>query len=597
MKELTVGQKKVLQELTDYYDYARSSAVRRMWALNYYQNLKYYYGDQWSDELKKEFEDVKAFPLVVNKVEPTVNMYSSLLLNSSKRIAAKATTTLSNHGKRAEDVNNFFYSVQTKNRFQSKSNQMRTDALIGGIGYLHFGYDEKTGEFFIDWINPDHVYPDPDDQTQHYENPSFWTLSYFVSHINCKQRYPEHADFFDALIGQESVTNAINDISFFTNSIDDTLVWTKGRSIRLVEVYYKKNVKYYEGTIVFPAEGEDELDQEQYFCTFDEEFAKSKMAKGTKLEEKEGTQIWKGVYCDNMLLESGALYPQVPNQKHFPIIPLCLKRNYMGMPYGVVDGLIPLSIAKNYIWTKTIHGLGSKFLLMEGNQDDMAKTAQIYLEQMSQKMGVISLKNAKDAQLINSENLLQYLFQANQRIDVEFEQTTQLHNEIEGEETNAVSGVAIRERATNSAKAQSPLHSTYNDMLLSMGELMLDTLKGINDLKYPFKYSKDGKEIAAILDDEISTINFEIYTDIAPPFSSSYDEEVAKFEGLMNSPNPALLMSHPLFLKKSGFDESDAVAVHEAYTEVTEHQAQQQQELLQQQQAQELVQQQMKQTG
>lgn len=582
MKELTVGQKKVLQELTDYYDYARSSSVRQIWLQNYYNNLKFYYGDQWSEELKQEFEDVKAFPLVVNKVEPSVNMYSSLLLNTSKRIAAKPTTTLADHGKRAEDINNFFYSVQTKNRFQSKSDQMRTDALIGGIGYLHFSYDEKTGEFFIDWVNPNYVYPDPDDQTQHYENPNFWVISYFTHNVNCKQRYSEYADFFDGLIGQESVTNAINDTSFYTNIMDDELVWVKGRSIRLVEVYYKKNVKYYEGTIIFPPSADDEFAQEQYFCTFDEEFAKSKMAPGTELKEKEGTQIWKGVYCENVLLESGPIFAQVPNQKHFPIIPLCLKRNYYGMPYGVVDGLIPLSIAKNYIWTKTIHGLGSKYLLMEGNQDDIAKTGQIYLDQMAQKVGIISLKNAKDAQLINSENLLQYLFAALKAIDIEFEQRTQLHDEIEGEETNAVSGIAIRERATNSARAQAVLYSTYNDMLLSMGELMLDTIKGISDFKYAFKYSKDGKELSAVLDNEISTINFEIYTDIAAPFSSSYDEEIAKFEGLLNKPNPAFVMSHPLFLKKSGFDESDSVALHEAYSEVT--QGQQEQAQVQQEQ-------------
>lgn len=587
MKELTLGQKKVLQELNNYYEYARSSEIRRRWQFQYEQNLRYYYGDQWSPELIKEFEDCKAFPLVVNRVEPIVNLFASLLINTSKRIASKPTSTLSDYAKAAENLNNFFYKIQTQNRFQGKSTQVRTDSLIGGIGYLEFGYDPKTNKFYIERRDPRNVLLDPDDQTEHYENPSFMIHTYYTSGISAKQKYHEHAAFFDNLLGSESVTNAINDLSFYNINSDDAVVWVKGRSVRIVEVFYKKNVKYYEGTMIFESE-EDGVAQEQYFCTFDEEFAKSKMAKGTELKELDGTQIWKGVFCSDMLLESGPLYPQVPNQKHFPIVPLCLKRNYMGVPYGVVEGLIPLSIALNYIWTKTIHGLGSKYLLMEGNQDDLAKVGQIYNDQMRQKIGIIAVKNAKDAQLINSENLLQYLFQARQAIDIEFQQRTQLFNEIQGEETNATTGVGMRERAMNSARAQTPLHSVYDEMLLSVGQLMVDTIKGIDDFKYVFNYSKDGKELTAVLDDNISTMDFEIYTDLAPPFSSSNDEESEKFEALLNNPNFAFAMSDPLFLKKLTFTESDAVALSQAYMKIASNQAKQAEEQQQQQLAQQM---------
>lgn len=597
MKELTIGQKKVLQELTDYYDYARSSEVRRRWEYQYQQNLRYYYGDQWSSELKQEFEDIKAFPLVVNRVEPIVNLYASLLINTSKRVASKPTSTLSDQAKAAENVNNFFYKTQTQNRFQGKAMQVRTDSLIGGIGYIEFGYDPKTNKFYINRVDPRNVLPDPDDQSEHYENLNFLVNTYYTAGVNAKQRYHEHAAFFDDLLGGESVTNAVNDLSFYNSSIDDSVVWVKGRSVRIVEVYYKKNVKYYEGTMIFEPDEADDFAQEQYFCTFDEEFAKSKMAKGTELKELDGTQIWKGVFCDNMLLESGPLYPQVPNQKHFPIIPLCLKRNYMGVPYGVVEGLISLSVALNYIWTKTIHGLGSKYLLMEGSQEDMAKTGPILLEQMALKIGIIAVKNAKDAQLINSESLLQYLFQARQAIDIEFQQRTQLFNEIQGEETNANSGIGMRERAMNSAKAQTPLHAVYDEMLLSFGQLMLDTIKGIDDLKYAFNYSKNGKELTAVLNDEISTMDFEIYTDLAPPFSSSNDEESAKFEALLNNPNYGFAMSDPLFLKKLTFTESDAVALHQAYMKIASNQANQVQDQQEQQLAQQMQLEAQKQQG
>jgi len=581
MINLTPAKAKVLQELKDYFYYSANSEIRKKWRLQYDQNLKFYYGDQWNEELKREFADVGAMPFVVNRIEPIVTTYTSLQIAARKRIAFKATTALQKHDLLAEYLNNMLYVIQAQNDFQNKSTQKYTDALIGGLGWSHFGYEpDSTCTFFYDYVDPREVYFDPDDQSARMEDSQFVCRSYFVNGTKLKKRYPKYAEYFDNLIGKPTGNGSTTEFaSGGAGAIRDDYIpysdlnhgdgleelWVLGRSARIVEVYYKKNVKYYEAIVAFPPDTPDGVVTEQYFSTFDKEIAESRKVKGTSPKELEGTQIWKGVFCADVLLEHGPIDGQIPNQKHFPLVPLCLKRNYLSIPYGVVDGLIPLSTCLNYVWTKTIHGLNSKYLIIDEDNVNLEKMRPILRGELNRRDGMIFTKNPHQVQLINSETLLPFLERTLNRIDLEFEQRTQLFDELKGEQTNAVSGVAIQARAVNAARTQNPLHATYEHMLFSEGRLILDTIRGIKNLQYAFNYYKDNKFNQGYLSDEISTINFEIFSDFAPNFATSHEEEAAKFEALLNSPNPAFILSEPLFLKKLGFTESDAYALNEAF--------------------------------
>lgn len=591
MINLTPAKAKVLQELKDYFYYSTKSEIRKKWRLQYDENLKFYYGDQWNEELKREFADVGAMPFVVNRVEPIVTTYVSLQIAARKRIAYKATTSLSKHDLLAEYLNNMLYVIQSQNDFQNKSTQKYTDALIGGLGWSHFGYEpDCTSTFFYDYVDPREIYFDPDDQSARMEDSQFVCRSYFVNGTKLKKRFPKYAEYFDNLIGKPTDNNADGQFtSGGAGAIRDDYIpysdlnrgdgleelWVLGRSARIVEVYYKKNVKYYEVIVAFPPDTPDGVVTEQYFCTFDKEIAESRKVKGTSPKELDGTQIWKGVFCADVLLEHGPINGQIPNQKHFPLVPLCLKRNYLSIPYGVVDGLIPLSTCLNYVWTKTIHGLNSKYLIIDEDNVNLEKMRPILRGELNRRDGMIFTKNPHQVQLINSETLLPFLERTLTRIDLEFEQRTQLFDELKGEQTNAVSGVAIQARAVNAARTQNPLHATYEHMLFSEGQLILDTIRGIKNLQYAFNYYKNNKFNTGYLSDEISTINFEIFTDFAPNFASSHEEEAAKFEALLNSPNPAFILSEPLFLKKLGFSESDSYALNEAFIKMMQGQGNQ----------------------
>lgn len=589
MKELSVGQQKVLQELQDYFQYSVNSDMRKKWLYKYEENLRFYYGEHWTEIEEKEIRETGARPYVINRIEPIVNTYTSLQISARRRIALKTNTNLDSDIQTIEYLNHLIQSIQTQNDFQNKSTQKYTDALIGGLGWTHFGYEADSYEtFFYDYVDPREIYWDPDDRSLRFEESNFVCRSYFVSKTKLQERYPDFTEYFDDMIdSQTTASSSLPNIYEYSN-LDLEELWFTGRSARIVEVYYKKNVNFYE-TISYVKSSEIingnkiDIEHERYFRSFDQKLTLEK-AQGNEVKKLKGTQIWKGVYCNNMLLESGPLECQIPNQKSFPLVPLCLKRDAYNIPYGIVEGLIPLSSALNYVWSKTMHGLNNKYLIIEGDVTDKEKQRNaIIRKEMNRKDGIIFSKNPREVQMINSETMLPHLANTLQRIDIEFQQRTQLFDELKGDQTNAISGVAIQARASNSARGQNPLHATYEHMLFSEGRLMLETIKGIKDFKYVINYLHNNKVKAGIIkSDDINLINFEIIIDTAPNYISSNEEETARFEALLNNAQSGLILSSPKFLQTLGFTQNNAQALSETYLEIigmkqTQEQKQQEQ--------------------
>ena len=49
----------------------------------------------------------------------------------------------------------------------------------------------------------------------------------------------------------------------------------------------------------------------------------------------------------------------------------------------------------------------------------------------------------------------------------------------------------------------------YCTMIISEGKIMLDTIKGLKNFQYSFKFFANGRTKQASLDDSISLLNFE----------------------------------------------------------------------------------------
>lgn len=602
-KQLNTGQLKALKDLQDFYEYASNSTIRQKWLDSYQVNLSFYTGDQWLDEeMARDMKDIGAKPYTYNNIEPLVNAYVSLQIRSSKRVGYEAVTDNPQHVLIAEHLKQLAYSIQTRNDHVFFSSQKFTSSLIGGIGWSYFSYDND--EFKYDYVDPTEIFWDPDDRSLRLDNSSYVCRVRYVPAIKLKNEYPKFDEQFEDMVDKNSINpseNISETLPYGNNfnhgsenithtgtgtDVDDGQ-WTRGRSIKIIEVYYKKPETYYETTAIFPLEKteENEAVTEHKFSTFDEELAKKYSIDGN-IETKKGTQIWRGVYCDDLLLEHNPIIAQVPNQQYLPLVPIVLRRNQQGVPYGVVDNLIPAQQTHNFLWSTTMHYLDAKTLITtDTNADDELKREDLRTE-MRLKNGVIYTQDMKSMQLLDHEANLTYrmnLLKSNYR---EFETQTGLYDELKGEQTNAVSGVAIKQRASNSMNAQNGMILSYENMLISEGKIMLDSIKGVKGFKRSFKFMQEGKDTTASLDESVALLGFEVYPDTSANFSSSIEEEKVRFSELLESPNLQLLLTSATFLKEIGFTEKAAHSLSEEYQKITGMQ-----QMLEEQAAQEELQQ------
>ena len=594
MKKHTIGKQKALKDLQDYHEYGRNSSERQQWLNQHLINSSFDRGKQYLDpHILKEMQEIGATPYTYNNIEPLVNAFVSLQIRSSKRVGYEASSDNAEHVKLAEYLKHLAYEIQTQNDYAFVSSQKFRSSLIGGIGWSYFNYDNN--KFSYKYIDPVEVFWDPDDRSTRLDDSNFVCREHYVAAIKLKNQYPEFAKEFEDMVEENSTnpsdyatSSPITETPIWQRSsgiVSNTIgnpqddgAWSRGRSIKIVEVFYKKSTKYYETTIFFPEEPDPEsVPNEQLFTTFDEAIAKDKSING-KIEEKDGTQIWHGVFCDNLLISNNPLVAQVPNQQYLPLTPIVLRRDYQNVPYGVVDNLISPQKTHNFLWSTTLHYLDAKTIIASDEQVDTDKLRNFLKDEMRSKNGVAFLKNPRDIQVLDHEKNLPHRMNLIQENYKEVETQTGLYDELKGEQTNAVSGVAIAQRATNSMNAQNVLVLADEYRVISDGKLMLDTIKGLKDFHYSFKFFDNGKTTTASLDDSISLLNFEVFSDISPNFASSAEEEKARFDELMNSPNPGLVLSSPLFLRKRGFRESSAYELSEEYLRVTGMAQQEQQE-------------------
>ena len=365
MKKQTIGKQKALKDLQDYYEYASNSSVRQQWLNQHLINSSFDRGNQWLDpHILKDMQEIGATPYTYNNIEPLVNAFVSLQIRSSKRVGYEASSDNAEHIKLAEYLKHLAYEIQTQNDYTFVSSQKFRSSLIGGIGWSYFNYDNN--KFSYKCIDPVEVLWDPDDRSARLDDSNFVCREHYVAAVKLKNQYPEFAKEFEDMVEENSTnpsdyatSSPITETSIWQRSsgiVSNTIgnpqddgAWSRGRSIKIVEVFYKKSTKYYETTIFFPEEPEPEsVPNEQLFTTFDEAIAKDKSING-KIEEKDGTQIWHGVFCDNLLISNNPLAEQVPNQQYLPITPVVLRRDYQGVPYGVVDNLISPQKTHNFL--------------------------------------------------------------------------------------------------------------------------------------------------------------------------------------------------------------------------------------------------------
>lgn len=559
MQDMTVGKRKALQLLQDKALYAFNSQVRSQWLETFNTNDRYKRGDQWHNPiLNDQIREMGAVPFTMNIIRPEIDKYLSLLIRATKRVGFAPTNNLEYDKNKANILKYWSMNVLTQNRHPFYSQLKIEDTIVGGLGCSEFYYEND--KYVYKYKNPRECYPDPDDLSPRLDNQNTIVCTSYVNVQELKNKYPKHKEYLNDLV-DISKSNP-DDYNFNFSSFIDTDIknanWTRGKSIRIVEVYYKKNVKYFQ-CIGLTNSIDEEIDIRDtiVFETFDEQFAIDN-AYENQIEVKTGTRIYKGVYTQDTLLEHGPIPEQVPNQKYLPVIFMVYKRDYMGVPYGLIDDLLPRQDVKNLNITTFMHYKDSKLLIAQGSQVDMGKNTEYIIDQTTKKRGVIFLHEAEKAQLVDNNKNSQQDLSLLQYLDSDWQRATNLYDEFSGMINRETSGAAVQQLTLNTINSHNFLMLAYNHMIVSEGRLMLDTLKGTKDIEQLVRYYKGGKDEVATLDSEIALLNFEVYPEASPNFSSTVEEEKMLFNQISSSQNPAFYLNSPIFLEQIGVSEETA---------------------------------------
>lgn len=565
---MSLGAQKVLQDAQDYYNYACNSDAHREYIQRANLYLSYRDGDTMSPDLQADLKSIDARYFSTNRIEPQINNLTSLQIEARKSIDFKVNSRFSRHTQIANNLKQYWYIFQQRNNYQNQATDKFKDSLVTGMGLAKISADPKTGNLIYEQFDSREGIRDPDDRTPRFSNSYFTGRQYYIHAVEAKIHWPKWADYIDNLVDANTVSSVVMEQAY---SFEDTnSPWVLGRTLKVVEIYYKKNDKCYKVLTEFvPDEGDLEQDIiESYFYTFDKDLAEAKKKPDSEIEEVNCTKIFKTVFTSDCLLEHGAIEAQVPNQQFFPIIPICISRDRFGYPYGMVKNLMSQNDSGDYLWSQYLHALNQKLLLITGTGVDIEKSGAEMIKQMRSKYGVIGV-NATDVKVITNEKSLAHLEKAMNRVDIDVQQITQLYDENKGKQTNAQSGIGMEIRKTTSREMQNVYGMIYDYMLWSEGQLLLDTIKGMKNLNLQFYYLANQEMQHARIDNEISMLDFQIFQDTAPNFISSSEETSTKLLEIIKAGAAPLVLGHEYFAEKvGGLDKKDATESVRAFMEV-----------------------------
>ena len=335
-----------------------------------------------------------------------------------------------------------------------------------------------------------------------------------------------------------------------------------GSRIMVVEVQYKKKTKAYQGIDI----------QGHPFKTFNEEEADQLTSSKAGLEEVNATQIMRCVFTGEALLEYGPLEPRLPDLPDFTYLPCLWTRRYEdGVPEGWLSVMKDIQRESNYRRTKLVNNLNS-FRAIIDSDAVVGKTPEEIRQELKRPDTVIMKTPGSILEIESNQGLAPGQFEMLQRGDQELQQVSGIYDDALGKQTNAESGVAIERRQVNSVRNQVFAFDNLRMMKKREARMMLDLIQGGGDEFIEAQILTDDEHEQILLNvvrevkgekiifNDIRTLPLSIYVEEVPDFESSLQEQQEALQALLGNANASLIMQSPLFMKRMGIRDYEALA-------------------------------------
>ncbi len=532
-----------------------SNLLYQKWRETAIGSFDFYDGiGQYHPEVLRILHERNQSPIVVNKVRSMINQASGMEINTRGKIAFRPQSNDEEEEQLTKAMTHYAFAVQKNQHYSFKGSLRCRDALISGLGWS--STVTQRNQILYDYIHPLNVIFDADDFTPQLENMRKLIHMHWLSADEIKSEWPKYAKQIDEISNYDSMNLGNFTPEFFNrrsalipSSSSGTI---NGSRLLVNEVFKKEKRKYYCG-----------LDKNgYYFETFDEEDAEKLANKKSEIEEENGTQIMRTVFCNDILLHYAPLLPNVPNRSDFPLVPcVWLRRTSDGVPVGWLEDIKDLQRELNYRKLKEIMSLNSVRAVVDADAFSGMSADEIR-EELGRPDTVLFKSGKGEIDIVPNLDISNAMIKASERIDHELQQVSGMYSDSMGQATNATSGVAIKQRQIGTSKNLAFGFDSFTHVKEREGQVLIDLMQGagLENILVNIVLDDDEKEVFIMnlvreidgkqhMFNDIRTLPVDIYVEIVPDYDSSFDEQRATLETLLANPQAPLILQNPYLLK------------------------------------------------
>lgn len=574
MRQLSGSRQKALEIAKNTFEYAATNLLYVMGRARTIRAFSFYDGEgqypenflrEWGSRFENFEIDYDVAPPIINKVKALIHNVLGMEIQARFRPGAASHSDKEQDELLAKALTHELRYIQESNDIPLFESQAFKDMLVCGLGWSNsYLQDNQIG---FEYVHPLSMLYDADDFSPFMTDQQYVHRLHWLPKQTMLMLWPKYKSEIEDLFYSARPSPVGSYSPEFFNRV---LEWIDlcaigggdgaGSRIMVIETQRKEKRTYYTGI-----DGGEEIGGEgKYFQTFDEDLANEMIAKGDKVEEKEGYQIIRTVFCKDMVFEHGPLNPNLPNGSFTYIPGVYSRRSSDGIPEGWLSSMEDIQRIINYTKAKELTMVNSMRAIVDTGALVDGQTPEDLRQELARNDSII-YKN-KDANISLHPNVDLAASQINtaKRLDEELQQVSGMYGDSLGAPTNATASVSIRGRAINSYRTQIVGFDNLMFMKKRIGRQMLDLLQGSGIENRAVSILDDDEKEVIILNlartvngkkvffNDIRNLPLTIYVEQMHDYESSPEEQRENVQAILGNPNGMSILQSPQLLKLMG---------------------------------------------
>lgn len=522
----------VLATVRGYFERGLNSPAYQKWLKEAKHAWAFYDGDQWTNEEIDKLSETGQPPIVINKVAAKVDNIAGTEILGRTRITYRSRsgdTVEDNHARALTDL--ALYVAEYNDQALELSALFKA-GLVTGLGWLDVGVEEEGQTPTIFNRYEDELQVVWDDMAR---RPDFADAQYVARYrwlsLNDMQQFFPHK--------WESVTTlksgAVGKIWQNNTQLDTAYYDEKRDMYRVVEVQYKQTEKLY---TVETAGGKT-------FTTFNKKQAFAQL--GNTVTSSFAQRVYVAYFIDSILLSHN---PLGYNHNTFTLIPYVYKRHRAdGRPYGLVKAALDPQKELNKRRAKAMHLLNTAQVIAD---IDAVEDPNQLAKEAARPDGLILKRPGKELRILRNGDMAQTQVAVMDQASRDIQEAMGVFDETLGKQSNATSGIAIRQRQQAGTLNQMFAFDALRLSKKRLGSMLLSLIKQYFTAEMVFKItdefgatrlielnrSVENEKGEHIIINDVTTANFDIVVEEVPDALSSREHDLQQLELLRNAGVP-----------------------------------------------------------